>query len=373
MAIHMTAGNRLRDYTLTTDMTASDAGTSMWAFAEKDGFDFFVKCYLSPVFPDPQGPGTEKSKRRKRARCVAFETRMNRVEEILQSCGDAAFLVRSTDFFREDGSYFKVTKKIHPSPTEVWTFPARKQLLVLLSAAYALKVLHQNSNFIHADIKPENFLVQRVGVGTIANLIDFDAGFFIGSPPLAEEQVGDPSYSAPEMITWVSQEPESRPKRKPALLQALDIFSLGLTFCKYLSGTLPEYPGGYAYPGEAVLDGIRLQAPEPKRPHLAALKGLIDRMLDPNPLCRPNASWVHEQLRNFNRAQYVSETTYRRIAASLKQGLSAGGKALRERLLPAQAKAVCPNSTNLRLRGLKAAQGKKISPLVKPFRFGKKE
>jgi serine/threonine protein kinase len=372
MAIHLTSGSRLNGYTLTTDMTSSDAGMSLWAFAEKEGFDYFVKCYLSPVFPDPEGPGTERSKARKRARCQAFEARMQHVEATLRECGDDNFLVRGVDFFREHGTYFKVTKKINASRARVFTLPPHKQMLVLLSAAYALRALHEGSNFIHADIKPENFMLQRAGVGMIANLIDFDAGFYLGHPPSGEDLVGDQRYWAPELVAWLAHEGHVRRSGRPALLQSLDVFSLGLTFCEYLSGALPIHPSGYAYPGEAVLDNVALTMPEPAQANLAPLIALIQAMLRKHPLSRPGAAEVHVQLRAFNRKHFVSDTTYKKIAAAWKRGLVSGGESLRDLAEARGAKPSNKTGSDLQVRGLKADQRARTSRFNKRLKFWSK-
>jgi eukaryotic-like serine/threonine-protein kinase len=372
MAIHLTSGSCLRGYTLTTDMTSSDAGTSMWAFAEKDGFDYFVKCYLTPVFPNPDGPGSERSKMRKRRRCEVFESRMRRIESTLKECGDENFLVRGVDFFRQDGSYFKITKKVYATRPNVHSLPAEKQLVVLLSAAYSVRALHECSSFIHADIKPENFMIQRAGAGFIANLIDFDAGFFMGNPPIAEELVGDQRYWAPELIAWMTHGGPTIQERRPALLQSLDVFSLGLIFCEYLTGTLPLYPSRYAYPGEAVLDGNMLDMPEPGQAALRPLMPLMQAMLHENPLSRPSAAMVHEQVRAFNRKHFVSDTTYLRIAASLKRGLVSSGESLRGLVKTRSAKAVHKSASDLRVRGLKPGQPGRAPSFPNRLRIGGK-
>ncbi len=373
MAVRLTSGSRLRGYTLTTDMTSSDAGTSMWAFAEQDGFECFLKCYLTPVFPDRDSPGSERSKARKRERCEAFEARMNRVETVLGECGPEAFLVRRIDFFRHDGSYYKITKKIYAARSGVSTLPARKQLLILLSAAYSVRALHERSSFIHADIKPENFMIQRTGAGMIANLIDFDAGFFTGQPPPVEDQIGDQRYWAPERIAWMTHGGRLQHGRKAAeLRQSLDVFSLGLTFCEYLAGTFPQDPPAYAYAGEAVLNDIPLTLPEPLQAGLKPIMTLIQTMLHRNAARRPSAATVHEQLRAFNRRHFVSESTYLKLAASWKRSLVAGGQSLRERWASRTTKAVYRSASELQIRGLKTGEPAKVSPFVKRSWFGTK-
>ena len=372
MAIHLTSGNRLRDYTLTTDMTSSDAGTAMWAFAEREGFDYFVKCFLTPVFPDSDAPGSERSKALKRARCEEFESRMNVVESTLQACGNENFLVRCVDFFREHGTYFKITKKIHPARLNVSELPAGKLMLVLLSAAYSLKILHEHSSFIHADIKPENFMIQRAGTGLIANLIDFDAGFFMGHAPATDSLIGDQRYWAPELIAWLAHDARSNRARRPALMQSLDVFSLGLTCCEYLTGRLPVFPENYGYAGEAVLDDAVLEIPHSVQADLEPLMGLIQEMLHKNPLNRPSAATIHEKLRDFNREHFVSDTTYRKIATSLKSNLVSSGESLRAMAKTRPTKSASRLDSDLKVRGLKAGEPTETASIGRRLRFRSK-
>lgn len=359
MAIHLNAGADLNGYRLTTDMTASDAGTSMWALAEKSGFEYFVKCFLTPVYPRPDGPGSEVSKQRKRARCEAFELRIQQVDQVLELCGSDSFLVRSVDFFRQDGSYFKITKKIVAKKIGIVDLPARAQLLILLSAAYSLKILHENSDFVHADIKPENFMVQRAGERLIANLIDFDAGFFMGHPPDPEDLTGDQRYWSPELIEFLGG--SDTQNRGTALLQSLDIFSLGATFCEYLCGRLPEFPSEYMYVGEAVLDGAPVKVPAPRHAEFAPLVPMLESMLQKTPAKRPDSKAVHETLRELNKQLFVNERTYEKMAGSLLNELLSRGQSLRDLALFYGAKTLNKHHPGINVRGLKTDRKRRLS------------
>ena len=360
MAIHLSAGTEINGYTLMTDMSASDAGTSMWALAEKAGYEYFVKCFLTPVYPHVDSPGSVASKQRKRERCVAFEQRMKQVDQVLEVCGSDSFLVRNVDFFRKDGSYYKITKKIVSKKIGIVDLSARAQLLILLSAAYALKMLHLNSGFVHADIKPENFMVQRAGERLIANLIDFDAGFFMGHPPDPEDLTGDQRYWSPELIEFLGAKSADK-GRHIALLQMLDIFSLGATFCDYLCGQLPEFPSDYTYVGEAVLDGAPVHIPTPRHAEFAPLIPILESMLQKNPAQRPDAVVVHETLRDLNKQLFVSEHTYEKMASSLLNELLARGQSLRDLALVFGAKTLNRHSSGVNVRGLKTDRKRRLS------------
>lgn len=361
MAKYLTAGTMLNGYTLIADMTTSDAGTSMWTFVSKDGSDYFLKCYLTPVYPDTGGLGSNPAKERKRDRCRAFEFRMEVVELMLSRRGDSCFLVRAIDFFRHNGNYFKVTRKVDSRKVDVSILPESNQMLVLLSASYALRKLHESSGFIHADIKPQNFMIQQFGGGFVANLIDFDAGFYARYPPTPDELVGDQLYSAPELIEWVLGEDGEKIDRHPALSQALDIFSLGLTFCEYLTGSLPLYPSDHAYPGEAVLDGIPLRWPEPTRAGLAPVMLLVKRMLDRNPRKRPSSKEVHEELRRFNQEHYVTDSTYGRLTGSVNGRVETGKKPVGDDVKLRSTVEVYKSASQLQVRGLKVWEPDKDS------------
>lgn len=313
MAIHIRSGARLNGYTLRTDMVNSDAGTSMWALAEKDGRDFFIKCFLSPTFPSDASPGSAKSKEKRRARCRHFEAHIRAVEQALARCGDQAFLVPSVDFFREGGTYFKVTKKVPSNKVCVHVLPPSKQLIVLLTAAYGVKSLHLRTSLVHADLKPENILLHGAGNRYLANLIDFDAAFFHHTLPDKESLIGDQRYWPPELVEYLNG------ARTGGLSQKIDVFALGLIFCEFLTGQPPILPEGYDYASEALLHGAELEIAPLKHAALAPVVPIIEEMLQKNAEKRPTIASVHERLRKLNKALYVRTSTLASVGKMLKR------------------------------------------------------
>lgn len=323
MAVYLNPGSRIRDYTLTTELRASDAGTSLWGFASRDGFEYFIKCYLTPVFPGPATAGSERTKRRKRQQCQEFECRMALQETTLADCGANAFLVRSVDFFRDGGNYFRVTRRVFSKPLHVCELGCESVLMILLTACYALRVLHEQSNFVHADIKPENLIIERGGKNHVAWLTDFDSGFYRGHCPPRGQVAGDPAYWAPEMIRYLCADSNFA----DSLTQSLDIFSMGVTCCVFLTGELPGGTEDYASAAEALLDGVPCSVGSIRHPQLEPLRPVVKAMLSLDPSDRPTASAVHEQLRNLNKRLFVHDSTYRNLAGEVGQGmLNSGGQ-----------------------------------------------
>ena len=155
-------------------------------------------------------------------------------------------------------------------------------------------------------------------------------------------------------------------------MQSLDVFSLGLTFCEYLTGRMPVFPGNYGYAGEAVLDNVVLEIPQSVQADLEPLRALIQEMLHKNPLTRPSASTVHEKLRDFNRARFVSDTTYRKIATSLKRNLVSSGESLRAMVKTQHAKSASCSDSDLKMRGLKTGESAGTASISRRLRFRSK-
>ena len=115
-------------------------------------------------------------------------------------------LITAIEFFREGAKYYKATVKVDVASLtaeEVAGQPLAKRLLVLLTVAHSLRLLHA-ANIVHGDLRPENVLLKKTITGDYAaKLIDFDSSYFSGNPPPRQELVGDPIYYAPEVGRYV--------------------------------------------------------------------------------------------------------------------------------------------------------------------------
>ncbi|MEV5598297.1 serine/threonine-protein kinase [Streptomyces sp. NPDC052496] len=133
-------------------------------------------------------------------------------------------------------------------------------LLGALRAAHARGVLHR-------DIKPANVLLEE-GTGRVV-LTDFGVAQVPGGPTLTEAGgfVGSPEYTAPERMAGRHAGP------------AADLWSVGALLCAALSGQSPFHRDSLG----GVLNAVahdEIELPEPARPLLAVVRGLLEREPD---------------------------------------------------------------------------------------------
>ena len=105
---------------------------------------------------------------------------------------------------------------------------------IAYQAALALNAAHE-AGLIHRDVKPSNILLEREENGSITPLLtDFGIALDPSDPLLTATMqiVGTPHYMAPEQL-----------KLKSSLLDGrVDVYALGVTLYRMLSGRLP-FPG----------------------------------------------------------------------------------------------------------------------------------
>lgn len=319
-------------YTVTREFDSANAGQCQWGFVEYNGAEYFIKKFLSPVYPGSLAPGSEKNKQKRRHQCEQFSDRHLAIKKALSSCGEGGLVVTTVDFFsygnnpEQASHYFKVCQKVDPSSlsNKIHTLEPKERLLVMLTAAFALKILH-SKRIIHLDLKPDNILIQKYGSKLIAKIIDFDDSIIEGESIDAESLVGDTVYYSPEFGKYVITNGEvAVPTNKS------DIFSLGLIFCQYWTGKLPSFSNTYNYSYEAVLDGKKLLIPNSegssggkfekkpsrlkgkglaintdgtvksnKNPIEAGIYQLIDAMLLLEPEKRPSIAELHSSLKSL--------------------------------------------------------------------------
>ncbi|HXU41375.1 MAG TPA: serine/threonine-protein kinase [Burkholderiales bacterium] len=155
--------------------------------------------------------------------------------------------------------------------------PLNKVVEIIFKCIRALEYAH-NHGIIHRDIKPGNILLSKDGETKVS---DFGAAFQQrqGLETSQMTGVGSPAYMSPEQI------------RMEKLNQQTDIYSLGVTMFRLLTGRLPFEASSYAGLTHAVLN-VPPPAPSTMRPALPPLlDGIVAKAIAKDPAERYR-SWL---------------------------------------------------------------------------------
>lgn len=260
-----------------TPLQTAGSGSARWCIAQRGTRRFFLKEFLSPVYPAENTNAVLREKQM--ARCRRFEEKKRRLYSAM-SCVIGDTLVPVTDFFRFGLHYYAVSEEI-PEPrltgeSSVETLSREEKREILLSLALCLQRLHLQG-IVHADLKPEHVLLRKGAFGYEARLIDLDSGFLTEEPPApGSETEGDPVYLAPEAFLRMTGEAAD-------IGPAIDTFAFGAILHRLWTGALPETDAPYLYEAALEQRPIRISAQLPP-----AYGRAVRRMLDAEPSHRPS-------------------------------------------------------------------------------------
>lgn len=269
--------SRIGEYSPLSPLKTAGSGSARWCIATRGGQRFFLKQFLSPVYP---AATDTPIKEKQRERCRRFERRKQRLYSAM-SCVIGDTLVPVLDFFRFDGRYYAVSEAVHThingENKNGLTDDEKRQILYHL--AICLQRLHVQQ-VVHADLKPEHILLTARSWGYQVRLIDLDSGFLLDDPPpVGSGLEGDPVYLSPEAFLRMTGQ-------DTAMTTAIDRFAFGAIIHRIWAGELPGFDTQkYAYLYEAVLDGAEIelseQLPDPMR-------WLVRDLLQADPARRPD-------------------------------------------------------------------------------------
>lgn len=292
----MQKGEVINGYTILQDFIVA-GGRSKISFASKGDKEYFIKEFLSPKYPVPDSPGSERVKEQKRKACEQFEKRHREINDKIRAKGSyGGNLVFDLEFFKFGPCYYKVTEKVDTdSPTceEISRYSFEQILLIAKCVCHSLKIMH-NLNIVHGDLKPDNILIKKKSSKVyIAKLIDLDDCFFSGNPPIKGNLVGTPEYYSPEQAAYIMD--EDGDVDGSTLTLKSDIFTLGIILCEYFTGQKPIIEGEYKTVWDSVNHGIRLKYAKEINPKI---KSLIDKMLQKEAKNRPTITEIFDTLKD---------------------------------------------------------------------------
>lgn len=264
-------------YKPVTPLQTAGSGSARWCIATRGLGRFFLKQFLSPVYPADE---TSALGRKQRERCLTFERRKQRLYTAL-SCVIGSTLVPVLDFFRFERRYYAVSEAVsdaHITAEASDGLETDEKRALLFELALCLQRLH-TQGIVHADLKPEHVLVLRRPGGLRACLIDLDSGFLMDDPPQNEREMeGDPVYLAPEAFLRMAGQ-------DAPLGAKVDTFAFGAMLHRIWTGELPSFDRDrYTYLYEASLDGGAITLDERVPPEW---RDAVLAMLSRDPASRP--------------------------------------------------------------------------------------
>lgn len=279
----------INGYVLQGDLSTKNSGFAKWGFATKNGREFFIKEFLSPVYPVDESLFTERMLQAKKKGCETFQNDKANLYKSINQASDGN-IVCVEEFFRSGGKYYITMEKINTveyKPTPGFSLK-NKQLMCLL-LTHSLAELHSNG-VVHADLKWDNILFSFSpnNQNFVTKLIDFDNSFINGNPPASYKEFQiDQVYCAPEAFLY------SNGDERFTVNDRIDVFALGLIFHKILTNELPVFDSSCKYAYEAAFDGKTIElSPEIDE----RTRALITKMISPYAKDRPSSVEVYNEL-----------------------------------------------------------------------------
>ncbi len=130
--------------------------------------------------------------------------------------------------------------------------------LLARTICQALAEVHR-TGWLHADLKPENIFLPRVGEETDVRLLDFGFAIDLFGAPDIDDRGGTPPYTAPELLKgWIVD-------------GRADLYSLGVV----LEGILPNH--GRDPRWDPIIERLLQEVPGKRPPSAVALRDEIDQ------------------------------------------------------------------------------------------------
>lgn len=277
-----------------------NTGNGEYIIATKGGKKYFVKRNMHARYPTRGEPEAVYDKYK--AEADALQKKQERLRTLMKGLDWTTdhIVVEEENFWDSEKMFTTVTPcipDVFPDTYDYKSIPLDSFIQLAKSVADALDKLHSHG-VIHGDLKGKNILVSNKGSKYIAYLIDFDSSYPADSIPEWESIGGSDGYQSPEVMLYGSDEGAAP---KETITPATDIFSLGVVFHKWWTGSFPGVDLEHGSVGAAVYLDKTVTIDKKFNVRIgdncgATLQSLINWMFAKNPVERPTAKQVSDVL-----------------------------------------------------------------------------
>lgn len=209
--------------------------------ATKDGKEYCIKRLTSPRYPVSDNFKGE-FKQKKIDLCNEWLRCRQEIINAIPGYGTGT-MVKPIEYFREESFYYEVSNLIDSTSIpydELYKAPYIDKVRIMLQVARSLSDIHKRG-VVHGNLKPENILIYPLPErhNFVVRVIGFEDSFFENKLP--DVIPSESTWQSPEVIRYnqaVAEKLTPNPYRKDISCK-LDVYSLGLVFYLYCTGTLP--------------------------------------------------------------------------------------------------------------------------------------
>ena len=275
-------------------------GNGEYIIATKCGKKYFVKRNIHARYPTKGEPKAVYDKYK--AEANALQKKQENLRSLMKGLDWSTdhIVVEEENFWDSEKMFATVTTLVPDALPDTYDYTKLSLdefLKLAMQTAEALDTLHAHG-VIHGDLKVKNILVSHNGGEYIPYLIDFDSSYPTASIPDWESIGGSEGYQSPEVMLYGSDE-DAAPK--DTVTPATDVFSLGVVFHKWWTGSFPGVDLERGSVGAAVYLDKTVTIDKKFNVRIgdncgATLQSLINWMFAKNLTDRPTAKQVTEVL-----------------------------------------------------------------------------